>query len=67
MELINGSGQIVQGDSLLEIIDAARVFGINELPDGGFEIFESCDNWFSVTLTREHLIQLADELRSLAG
>ena len=34
--------------------------------DDGFVAAEKCDNFFHAPLTREHLLQLAEELKQLA-
>lgn len=58
------------GDSEFEtVLDAAlnsRVFSVRANEDGTFEVREECDDYYHITLTKEQLIALADELRSLA-
>jgi len=44
-----------------------RIMAIKPLPDGTFEVYEKCDEVFGTILNRAELIQLADEIRALAG
>jgi hypothetical protein len=53
-------------DSILDQLSDARVFSINKHPDG-FAIHECCDYYFEATLSKEEMLQLIEELKSLVG
>ena len=53
------------GETWLSWLDRRKVFSIQKV-EGGFEVWEECDRYYSATLTREHLLQLAEELKQLA-
>lgn len=53
--------------SVLEKLDDESVLGIIPLPEQGmFEIYERCDEYFSVKLTADELLQLAKEIEEMA-
>lgn len=54
------------GDTMLEAIKDGNIFSIKKLDDGRFGIEEEGGNFFSVTLTKDQLIYLANELLSLS-
>ena len=62
---MNGKLQPVEYETMLEALANQRVMTV-EAKDGGFEVGEACDNYFSVRLTPEQLRQLAEELIALA-
>jgi hypothetical protein len=53
-------------DSILGALAAERIFGI-EKTEAGFKFTERCDEYFSLNLSREQLLALADEIRALAS
>lgn len=53
-------------DTMLEIMSECRVFEIDK-HDGKFVIWEKCDEYFCVSLTKEQLLALADEMKVLAN
>ena len=53
-------------ETILERLEEAQVFSISEW-NGEFEIGEECDNYYSVTVTKEELIQLSNEIMELAN
>ena len=55
----------VEFDSVLEALDQSDVFKIYKFKDG-FEIIEQCDSVFGLSVTKEQLLILADEIRELA-
>ena len=55
----------VEFDSVLEALDQSDVFKIYKFKDG-FEIIEKCDSVFGLSVTKEQLLILADEIRELA-
>ena len=57
-------GQV--GKDLLHALDESRVFNVTKTDDGRFCFQESCDRWFSAKLTKEQVLALAEELRTLA-
>ena len=63
----NGNDSFVIGKNLLDALDNASVFSVEQLSDGRFSFIESCDRYFSANLTKEQVLALADELRALAG
>lgn len=52
-------------NSLLAALDSAQVFNVEKLEDGRFQFQESCDGYFSANLTKEQVLDLAEELRVL--
>lgn len=62
----NHGEEVVESETLLNALNEQSVFKIVKSEDDFFLIEESCDNYFSVRLTREQLIDLADEIRRLA-
>ena len=64
-ECINGKFQPVEYDTLLKALADQRVMTV-EAKEGGFEIGEACDNYFSVRLTPDQLRALGEELVALA-
>ena len=56
----------VEFDSVLEALDQSDVFKIYKFKDG-FEIIEQCDSVFGLSVTKEQLLILADEIRELAN
>ena len=52
--------------TMLDLVASARIFGVEKTADGGFELSERCDDYFRVTITRDELIDLANELLALA-
>ena len=57
----------IRYDSVLEAMDGEQIFSIHKNKDGLFVVTEKCDEYFACTLTRDQLIQLADEIRALVG
>jgi len=51
--------------SVLKWLEERGVMSIYKA-DSGFEAQEACDRYFKAPLTREHLLQLAEELKQLA-
>jgi hypothetical protein len=51
---------------ILDLVSKHRVFDISKDGEGEFELYERCDQHFGIGLSREQLLQLADELRALA-
>jgi len=64
-EWMNGKLQPVEYDTLIEALDNQRVMTV-EAKEGGFEIGEACDNYFSVRLTPDQLRALGEELIAFA-
>jgi hypothetical protein len=62
---VNGKIKPVEYDTLLEALADQRVMTI-EAKEGGFEIREKCDNYFSVRLTPDQLRELGEELIAIA-
>jgi hypothetical protein len=53
-------------DTMLEIMKECQVFKV--LKKGyEFEVIECCDGYFGVTLTKEQMLALADEIKALAN
>lgn len=55
----------MKGESILKLLEDESVFSIRKKEDGQFDIFEECDTYFSVTLTREQFSQLIKEMTEL--
>jgi hypothetical protein len=64
-EWMNGKLQPVEYETLLEALADQRAMTI-EAKDGGFEVGDACDNYFSVRLTPDQLRALGEELIALA-
>lgn len=54
-----------EGETWLSWLERRSVFSIQK-DEGGFEVREECDRYYGAPLTREHLLQLAEELKQLA-
>ena len=63
----NTFGIQIRYDSALEAMKREKIFSITKQEDGTFVATEECDEYFACTLNRDQLIQLADEIRALAG
>lgn len=59
-------GRDETAETMLEVVSACRVFEIVK-HEGKFIIREKCDEYFGVTLTKEQLLALADEIKALAN
>lgn len=53
-------------ESILDALSDERVLTLSKAGEA-FELTEACDSYFTVTLTKEQLIALADEIRAKAG
>ncbi len=53
-------------DGLLEAIENRRVFKLMKEKDGDFSIMEMCDEEFAVSLTKDELIKLGEEIIKFA-
>ena len=65
IELMSGFGAIKRGATILAALGNAEVLDVERLPDGTVKLTEGCDRYFSVILTREQVIALADEIKAL--
>lgn len=63
----NTDGEELCRGKMLDIVSELRIFDVEKQPDGRFEIYECCDLYFSVTVTKEQLIALGQELINLAN
>lgn len=63
--LDNGTPQGVKGATMLAALAEARIFNVL-VEDDQFIVEEACDYAFSVKLTREQLMALANELLLMA-
>ena len=52
---------------ILELLLEKRVLDIYQNNAGQFELVEQCDQWYGVTLTKEQMLQLAEEIKELAN
>jgi len=53
--------------SIIKKLSSGRIFDIDRLADQkGFLIRETCDDYFKVTLSKEELIQLGEEIIQMA-
>ena len=52
--------------SILDKLEKDRVFSVSPLKDGGVYIVECCDYYYSSELTKEELLQLAEEIKAMA-
>ena len=55
-----------EGKTLLDALDETHVFHVVKTDDGRFVFEESCDHYFSATLSQDQLLALSDELCELA-
>ena len=53
-------------NTILEAMDDIRVFDIERLSNGNFEIVEGCDSCFAAELTKDQILALSRELAGLA-
>ena len=56
-----------KSETLLLAIKDARVMSIKPTSDGRFRIEEKCDDYYSVILTKEQMLMLAEEIKSIAN
>lgn len=59
------TGSISKGETMLEVLDNARIFNIKKIKNDEFEIEESCDDYFAVTLNKNQMKLLINELNNL--
>lgn len=52
-------------DTMLELLEVCRVFSAKE-HKGKIAIYESCDDYFGVEITKEQALALAEEIKQLA-
>ena len=55
-----------EAETMLGLMKEFRVFEIEKQSDGTFYAEEACDNCFSVTISKDELLTLAEELKALA-
>jgi hypothetical protein len=55
-----------RGNTMIEVMRDARVFGITKEGEN-FRFVEWCDEYFSITLDKEQMITLANELLIMAS
>lgn len=67
IEIETWAGRHELGETVLDALKRARVFDIEKTDDGRFVLEECCDSAFAATLTREQLLRLADEIRTMAA
>ena len=63
----DSNDSLVSGKNLLDALDNAGVFSVEQLDDKQLCFVESFERYFSANLTNEQVLALADELRALAG
>ncbi len=51
---------------MLQMLKDKRVFDVDAVHDGMFQITEGCDGYFTVFLTEQELRQLGQELIAMA-
>jgi len=54
-------------NTLLKALLNARVLDISKLDNDEFCLNEACDDWFSISLTKQELINLGNELIMFAN
>ena len=52
---------------VLSILENDRVFTIGKQADGSYGVIEGCDECFGVTLTRDQMLKLAQEIIDYVG
>lgn len=52
---------------ILRVLDHARIFSIECSEEKGIYIEESCDDYFSHTLTREECLKLSEMFKDIAS
>lgn len=58
MQIMNNPTRLIDG--IAKLLDDERIFSM-EIVEGGVEFMESCDYYFSHTLTREQFKQFIQE------
>jgi phosphoribosylformylglycinamidine (FGAM) synthase PurS component len=51
--------------TILEALNYEGVFSVSKNKDGEFEIMEECDRYFSITITKDQMLMLINELTRL--
>ena len=54
-------------ESIIQKLEDTRVLYISKENDDMFEFGEMCDYYFSIKLTKEEVLQLAEELKEAAN
>ena len=57
----------IESDTVLEALAKQLIFRVEKNEEGLFDITELCDNYRELQLTKEQLLQLADEIKALAN
>lgn len=52
---------------MLKAMYLAQIFSISRNDDGRFELREACDGYYTATLTRDEIANLANEMLALAS
>ena len=55
-----------EGETLLDAMSEARIFCVTKQEGGLFVFMETCDRFFTATLSKGQVLALADELRLMA-
>lgn len=63
----NWCGEEITKDTWLDILREERVLKIKKEPSGTFVLKEQCDRYFFVRLTKEQMLELAEEIKALAN
>jgi hypothetical protein len=53
-------------ENILKFLEDKQVFSIDKYSEG-FNVSECCDYYYNETLTKDELLQLAEELKELAN
>lgn len=53
-------------DTMLEILEDCQIFAVSKKGDG-FEIIEKCDGYFGVSLNKDQMLALSNEIKDLAN
>ena len=53
--------------TILDLLNDEQVFAIDANADGTYEVSERCDEYYAVTLTRDQMVGLAQEILAFVG
>ena len=53
--------------TILDLLNDEQVFAIDANADGTYEVYEKCDTHYAVTLTRDQMVELAQEILAFVG
>jgi len=57
----------VEAPSVLRALDDAGIFSADQKGPDRIQFTDGCDHWYALSLGKEHLLALSDEIREMAN